>query len=202
MFKALVCLAVAMLALLGCAQPYELKGTAFAEPFARPEFELLSETGQPYRFGERDGKIALLFFGYTTCPDVCPTTMAEARAILEGLGEQAGQVEFLFVTVDPERDSADKLAAYTDAFHPAIVGLTGTPEQLAAVYDDFMVNAVRQEAPESALGYAISHTSRVYLVDQQGNLRLSYGYGTPREDILADVEHLLAHPERGDDEEI
>ncbi|MCA9871058.1 MAG: SCO family protein, partial [Anaerolineae bacterium] len=137
------------------------------------------------------GKVSLLFFGYTTCPDVCPTTLAEARTILNDLGDDANDVEFLFVTVDPERDTPEKLAAYTDAFHPGIIGLTGTPDQLASIYGEFGVRAERVEAPESALGYLMNHTSRMYLVDQDGNLRLSYGYGTPVEDIVNDVKHLV-----------
>ncbi|MCB0200906.1 MAG: SCO family protein [Anaerolineae bacterium] len=182
-------LALALLA--GCGQPYTFQGTAYPEPLARPQVELTSETGQPFDLSDQVGKVSLLFFGYTTCPDVCPTTLAEARTILNDLGDDANDVEFLFVTVDPERDTPEKLAAYTDAFHPGIIGLTGTPDQLASIYGEFGVHAERVEAPESALGYLMNHTSRMYLVDQDGNLRLSYGYGTPVEDIVNDVKHLV-----------
>ncbi|MEZ4767426.1 MAG: SCO family protein [Caldilineales bacterium] len=182
-------LAVALLA--GCGQPYTFQGTAYPEPLARPAVQLTSETGQPFDLSDQSGKVSLLFFGYTTCPDVCPTTLAEARTILNDLGDDAQDVEFLFVTVDPERDTPEKLSAYTDAFHPGIVGLTGTPEQLAAVYDEFGVRAERVDAPDSALGYLMNHTSRMYLVDRDGNLRLSYGYGTPLENIVDDVRHLV-----------
>lgn len=184
--------AVMTLALLaGCGQPYTFQGTAFPEPLARPDFELTSEASQPLRLSDQHGKVVLLFFGYTSCPDICPTTLAEASTILQDLGSDEENVGFLFITADPQRDSPEKLAAYTNAFHPAIVGLTGTPEQLAAVYSDFKVRVEREETPDSALGYQINHTSRMYLVDQDGNLRLSYRYGTPPEEIVKDVRHLL-----------
>jgi len=182
---------VTLALLIGCSQPYAFQGTAFPEPLAQPDFELTSEASQPFRLSDQQGKVVLLFFGYTSCPDICPTTLTEARTILQALGSDADNVEFLFVTADPQRDSPEKLAAYTDAFHPAIVGLTGTPEQLAAVYSDFKVRVEREETPDSALGYQINHTSRMYLVDQDGNLRLSYSYGTPPEQIVKDVKHLL-----------
>ena len=194
MFRAPAWLAAAVvtLALLaGCSQPYAFQGTAFPEPLARPDFELTSEASQPFSLSDQQGKVVLLFFGYTSCPDICPTTLAEARTILNDLGGDVDNVQFLFITADPERDSPEKLAAYTDAFHPAIVGLTGTPEELAAVYSDFKVRVEREETPDSALGYQINHTSRMYLVDQDGNLRLSYSYGTPPDEIVKDVEYLL-----------
>lgn len=175
----------------GCGQPYEFQGTAFPEPLATPQFTLINETGEPLRLGDLQGKVVLLFFGYTTCPDFCPTTLAEARTVLEGLGSKADEVVFLFVTVDPERDTPEKLAAYTNAFHPNIFGLTGDPADLEAVYRDFRVRVEREDLPDSALGYLMGHTTRMYLVDQQGNLRLSYSYGTPPETILQDVKHLL-----------
>ena len=181
----------ALVLLVGCRQPYAYNGTAYPEPLATPQFTLTSESGEPMQLSDLQDKVVLIFFGYTTCPDVCPTTLAEARTILNDLGSDAQDVTFLFVTVDPARDTPEKLAAYTDAFHPGIIGLTGEPDQLAPVYDEFGVLAERVEAPDSALGYLMNHTSRMFLVDQQGNLRLSYRYGTPPEDIVNDVKHLL-----------
>lgn len=190
-----VCTALALL-LLGlvlsaCTKPYEFKGTAYPEGKVAPEFTALVSGGQPLRLSDLRGKVVLLFFGYTSCPDICPTTLTEAKQVLDELGGQAESVRFLFITVDPERDTADKLAAYTQAFHPAILGVTGDPQGLTQARADYGVVAEKQELPGSAVGYVINHTARVFLVDQAGNLRLSYGYGTPPEDILADVRHLL-----------
>lgn len=185
--------ALVVMAASSCSQPYQPRGTAFPTPLATPQFTLTSETGEPLRLADLQGKVVLLFFGYTTCPDYCPTSLAEARQILDDLGEQADQVAVLLITVDPERDTPERLASYTDGFHPGIVGVTGAASDLQAVYDAFLVRAEREEMPDSALGYLVNHTTRTYLVNQQGELALSYGYDAPPEDILADVRQLLNH---------
>lgn len=186
-------LAVLLLSLVlsACGRPYEFKGTAYPEGKAAPEFTKLAADGQPLRLSDLRGKVVLIFFGYTSCPDVCPTTLTEAKQVLDGLGDQAADVRYLFITVDPERDTAQKLAAYTQAFHPAIVGVTGDLQGLAQARADYGVIAEKQELPGSAIGYVINHTARLFLVDTAGDLRLSYAYGTPPQDILADVRHLL-----------
>jgi protein SCO1/2 len=132
-----------------------------------------------------------MFFGYTSCPDVCPTTLAEARWVLEGLGDDADRVIFLFTTVDPERDTPEVLGTYVAAFHPAIVGLTGAPDVLAAVRQDYGIFAEKEVLEGSATDYIVNHTARLFLVDTEGRLRLSYSFGTPPEDILEDIRHLL-----------
>ena len=135
--------------------------------------------------------IVLMFFGYPSCPDVCPTTLAEAKRILDGLGEDADQVTFLFITVDPERDTTEVLATYVTAFHPNIVGLTGSPDELDGVRQAYGIIAEKEVLDESATGYIVNHTARVFLVDAEGRLRLSYRFGTPPDDILQDIRHLL-----------
>ena len=103
--RRLVWLAAALAALVllaGCGEPYAYKGTAFPEPLATPHFTLTSETGEPMELSDLRGKVVLIFFGYTTCPDFCPTTLGEARTVLEDLGKKADDVAFLFVTVDPD----------------------------------------------------------------------------------------------------
>jgi protein SCO1/2 len=132
-----------------------------------------------------------MFFGYTSCPDVCPTTLAEAKRVLEGLGDDADRVTFLFITVDPERDTPEVLGTYVTAFHPAIVGLTGAPNDLATVRQDYGVFAEKEVLEGSAAGYIVNHTARVFLVDAEGRLRLSYSFGTPSGDVLEDIRHLL-----------
>ncbi|MEA3334756.1 MAG: SCO family protein [Chloroflexota bacterium] len=187
---ALVLILVAS-ALSGCGKSYEFKGTAYPANREAADFELMASSGDLYRLSDHQDKVHLLFFGYTSCPDVCPTSLSEARQVLEGLGDDAEQVQVLFITVDPERDSVTKLANYTAAFHPAILGLTGDQDELAVVRDEYGIIAEKKIFSESALGYLVNHTARMFLVDQEGNLSYSYRFKTPAEDILSDVQHLI-----------
>ena len=191
MFSSPVLLALLAALLLSACGSYQFQGTEYAEPSPAPDFELKKTDGQHFRLSEQRGQIVLMFFGYTSCPDVCPTTLAEANQIFRGLDNDADQVRFLFITVDPDRDTPEVLSNYVTAFHPAIVGLTGTPDELQAVYRDYGIFAEKEELSESAVGYVVNHTARVFLVDAQGRLRLSYAFGTPPEDILQDIRHLL-----------
>lgn len=177
--------------LLNSCQTYDFRGTLYGESELAPDFGLHNVQGGIYRLSESRGHIVLIYFGYTFCPDICPGTLAHARQMFDSLGEQADMVEFLFVTVDPGRDTADVMAAYVSAFHPRIVGLTGSPDELSKVFADYGIVAEKELLPESAVGYVMNHTTRVFLVDQPGNLRLSYPFGTPTEDMVADIRHLL-----------
>lgn len=189
--RTLTLLVAFTLLLAGCARAYELKGTAYPPDKVAADFTLATADGQTFRLGDHRGELLLLFFGYTSCPDICPTTLAEAKQILDGLGKQADRVRFLFITVDPERDTPERLAAYTGLFHPAIIGLTGDPTELARVQQAYGIMAEKEQLSDSAVGYVINHTSRMFLVDANGHLRLSYAYGTPVADIVADLRHLL-----------
>lgn len=177
--------------LLSACRPYEFNGTEYPDPEPAADFTLEDTSGKSFRLSDQRGRIVLLFFGFTSCPDVCPTTLSEAARILEGLGDQAQQVRFAFVTVDPERDTQQRLGQYVARFHPDIVGLTGTPDELQAVYDAYGIYAQKVPLEDSAAEYTMDHTARVFLVDQDGRLRLSYSFGTPVEEILQDVQYLL-----------
>jgi protein SCO1/2 len=183
-------LALVSFILTGC-QSYQFKGTLYPDPQAAPDFELAATDGGHFRLSDQRGDVVLMFFGYTSCPDVCPTTLAEARRVLQDLGDDAEHVTFLFITVDPERDTPAVLATYTGAFHPEIVGLTGTPDELEAVRQAYGVVAEKEVLEGSATGYIVNHTARVFLVDAEGQLRLSYSFGTPPENIVEDIRHLL-----------
>jgi protein SCO1/2 len=183
---------LALLALLlPACQAYQFKGTLHEGDRPAPDFELAAADGGRFRLSEQRGEIVLMFFGYTSCPDVCPMTLAEARQILDRLEGDVERVTFVFITVDPERDTPEILARYVQTFHPDIRGLTGTPGELEAVRQAYGVVAEKEVLDDSAAGYMISHTARVFLVDGEGRLRLSYSFGTPPEDIVQDIRHLL-----------
>ena len=180
-----------VLLLSTACQSYQFKGAHYADPQMAPHFELSATDGEAFRLSDQRGQITLMFFGYTSCPDVCPTTLAEANQVLKGLGEDSDQVNFVFITVDPERDTPQVLGTYVKAFHPDIIGLTGTPEEFSVVRQDYGIFAEKEVLENSAAGYVVNHTARVFLVDAEGRLRLSYSFGTPPEDILEDIRHLL-----------
>jgi protein SCO1 len=173
------------------SEPASFRGTSYGEPYpAAPEIHLTRAGGTTFRLSEARGKVVALFFGYTSCPDVCPTTMAELRQALEKLGDRADQVQVLFVTVDPERDTPARVQEYVDHFNPDFIGLSGSESELAPVWNEY---GVFREVVEStsAAGYLVDHTARVTVIDQQGNLRLSYPFDTPVEDIIHDLKLLL-----------
>jgi protein SCO1/2 len=178
--------------MLSACQPYRFKGTEYLDPAPAPDFELTRSDGGRLQLRNQRGQTILLFFGFTACPDVCPTTLADARRILEGLGDEADNVQYLFITVDPERDTPEVLQKYVSIFDPAIVGLTGSAEELSRVWADYGIFVEKTALESSDLGYTVTHTARVFVVDEEGRLRLSYAFGTPYEDILGDVRHLLA----------
>ncbi len=180
-----------LILLLAACQPYQFKGTEYPEGIQAEDFTLTTTEGRPFRLSEQRGEIVLMFFGYTSCPDVCPTTLAEAKRIMEGLDDDAANVRFLFITVDPERDTPQHLGQYVSNFHPDIIGLTGTTEELQTVFSAYGIYAAKAPLENSAAGYSMDHTARVFLVDGDGRLRLSYAFGTPDKEILQDIQYLL-----------
>jgi protein SCO1/2 len=190
-FGALALLALAAAAVFLSARPADFRGTSYAEPYpVAPAITLTRADGQPFRLSDQRGKIVLLFFGYTSCPDVCPTTLAELKLVMDELGDAADSVRVVFITVDPDRDTPEKIQKYVEHFNPAFLGLTGSMDELQVVWDDYGVyRSVNQSA--SALGYIVDHTARITLIDGDGNLRLSYGFQTPVEDIVHDIKLLL-----------
>lgn len=173
------------------AKPPSFRGTLYAEPFPpAPEIALTKADGSTFRLSEQKGKIHLIFFGYTSCPDFCPTTLAEMKLLMDALGEDAENVQVVFVTVDPEKDTPRKIQEYVNRFHPRFIGLSGTQTELEPIWQAYTI--FREATNQStALGTVINHTVRLYLVDVEGNLRLSYAYGTPYADVAADIELLL-----------
>lgn len=178
---------IALLAVAGLAlaQPYRLRGSIIDPPQPAPAIAL-----NGFDLSAQRGKVVLLFFGYTTCPDVCPATLGEMKQVLQRLGGQAQNVQVVFVTVDPQRDTPEKMQRYTAAFDPRIAGVTGKEEDLQPIWQAYGVyREIRQGG--TAAGYLVDHSARVYLIDREGFLRATYPFGTPVEDLLSDVRFLL-----------
>lgn len=181
---------LAAMALVACGGP-AFRGSVVDPPVDVPDFTLTDENGQPFRLSDQRGSVVLLFFGYTSCPDVCPTTLATWRRVHEALGDDVERVRFAFVTVDPERDTVERLGMHVNAFNPDFIGLTGTPDELQAVYDVFDVYFEKDTSSGSALGYLVNHTATTFVLDPEGRWRLRETFGTEVEDIVHDIRALL-----------
>jgi protein SCO1/2 len=166
-----------------------LPGTLLDPPKEVGDFTLTDQDGQPFRLSDLHGRVALLFFGYTNCPDICPTTLAEFKRVKALLGDDAGRVAFVFVSVDGARDTPERLAAYVRAFDPQFIGLTGDDATLRPIARDFGVFYQRVNY-ESDTNYLVDHTASTFVVDQQGRLRLVFPYGTDPAAIVARLRAL------------
>jgi protein SCO1 len=187
----LAVIATATFLVLFFAKPASFRGASYNEPYpTAPQIELIKSNGEMFRLSDQKGKIVLLFFGYTSCPDVCPTTLAELKQVMDGLGGKAKSVQVVFISVDPERDTPEKIQQYVEHFSKGFIGLSGSTEKLQSIWDKYGVFREKVTS-DSALGYTVNHTARTYLVDADGNLRLSYGFQTPVEDIVSDLKILL-----------
>jgi protein SCO1/2 len=188
----LLVVSVAALLTFLLSKPASFRGASYGKPFpAAPGIELKKSDGGSFLLSDQKGKLVLLFFGYTACPDVCPTTLAELKQVMDGLGDSAESVQVVFVSVDPGRDTSEKMQKYVDHFNSSFIGLSGTTGDLEKIWRDYGVFREVVQAENSALGYIVNHTARVTLIDRDGNLRLSYGFQTPVEDIVHDIQILL-----------
>jgi protein SCO1/2 len=187
----LVLIGVVMAAILFFPKADSFRGTVYDPPLPAPEFELTRDNGSSFRLSERRGDIVLLFFGYTSCPDVCPTTLSDLRRVMDDLGTDAERVQVVYVTVDPKRDTPQKVQEYVSLFNPGFIGLSGSMEELERIWSDYGVYREEEQMPNSATGYLVTHSARVYVIDRDGNLHLSYSYGTPTDDIVHDLKILF-----------
>jgi protein SCO1/2 len=182
---------VAGLFLWAGGDPHEFSGTVYTDTEPAPEFTLTADDGQRHSLDEYRGKVVLMYFGYTFCPDVCPTSLAELAVAVASLDpSDREQVQVIMVSVDPARDTPEVLDQYMAHFDPAFVGFTGTDEEVASVAADYNVFYQVQEGTP-ATGYLVDHWSGVYLIDGEGNLVESFSYGTPGEMIASDVAEWL-----------
>lgn len=182
---------VTLLAACGPSGAPSFKATDVTGADYAKSFQLTDHTGKDRTLADFGGKVVVIFFGFTHCPDVCPTTLAGMRAAMEKLGDDAGRVQVLFITIDPERDTRDLLAQYVPSFDPSFIGLYGDADATARVAKEFKV--FYQKVPGTTPGsYTMDHSAGSYVFDPQGRLRLYVRHGANPDDIAADLKLLLA----------
>jgi protein SCO1/2 len=184
-------LALSLLALLlsACARQFtatDVTGAAFGR-----DFHLTDHNGVARSLADFRGKVVVMFFGYTQCPDVCPTTMADLAAALQMLGADASRVQVLFVTVDPQRDTPELLRRYVPAFNPTFLGLYADEAGTAAVAEEFRI-FYRRQAGATPSSYTVDHSAGTYAFDTQGRLRLFFNYGQGSAVFAHDIRLLLS----------
>lgn len=180
----------------GCAPKHTFTGLVFDDLQPAGDIIGTSHTGEPFALTDLRGQVVLVFFGYTFCPDVCPTTLAEVAGAMRIIAEEdpkaTESLAALFVTIDPERDTVERLAQYVPAFHPKIVGVVVEPSLLDAVKSSFGVYAEKSDVSQSsAAGYLMDHTAGVYVIDRKGNLLALFSHDTPADMLAADLKLLL-----------
>ncbi|HZE91226.1 MAG TPA: SCO family protein [Rhizobacter sp.] len=170
----------------GVFKSVDITGADYGRSLSLPD-----QNGKLRMLADFKGKITVVFFGYTQCPDVCPTTMAELAQVKKAMGSDGERIQGVFITVDPERDTPEVLKGYMASFDPSFIALRGTPEQTAALAKDFKVFFAK--VPGKTEGsYTMDHTAGSYIFDTQGKLRLFTRYGGGAEALSSDIKALLA----------
>jgi protein SCO1/2 len=183
----------AVLLLASLVHGAEFKGGLLTPAKAAPDFALTTQDGKDFRLSRERGNVVALWFGYTFCPDVCPTTLSELAQARTRLGADAKRFRIVFVTVDPERDTPARLREYTNAFSGSFTSLTGSPERLAEVRKAYGVTAEKHVVAGTSAMYLIDHSAFVYVIDPAGQLRLMFPFGMSIDDMVHDFKQLL-HP--------
>lgn len=156
-----------------------------------PDFHLMTQNGNRVALSQFKGKAVIMSFGFTQCPDICPTTLMMLKDVLNKLGDSKDRVQVLFVTVDPERDTPKRLKDYVPYFDNSFLGLTGTSQEIANVAESYGVNYFK-EYTDSKSGYLMTHTSSVYVIDSKGNLFLEYSPNEFDSNLIAeDIKRIL-----------
>jgi protein SCO1/2 len=174
----------------GCSEP-ALRGIAIDPPKPAPVLSVARATGDTFSLSQQQGRAVLLFFGYTHCPDICPTTLADWARVRRQLGARADRVRFVFVSVDPARDTPVIAQQYATQFDSTFIGLSPAEADLPAIQYAFGVTSARDAAGRDSTDYLVSHASQAFLVAPDGRLRVMYSFGASVDDVVADLEQLL-----------
>ena len=190
---ALVASLLVFLTALGTTTAEEegFKSGVFDPPRAAPGFELKGSNGSTLTLQQFRGKVVIVQFGFSVCPRICPKTLANLALAFEQLGTAASDVQAIFVTVDPERDTPERLREFLQFFNPTFLGATGSEEKLSAVREAYGVIATKAISEDKKLGYEVHHSSSIYLVDREGMLRVLVPFGKSPEAIAHDLKLLL-----------
>lgn len=181
-------------AVVAANAPSQLRAGTFDPPREAPGFTLQGSNGQDVRLAEHRGKVVVLGFGFTSCPNVCPTTLAVLAQARKKLGELSKDVQVIYVTVDPERDSPQRMREYLSTFDPSFIGATGSPDAIAAVRKEYGIMAEKKVFGSS---YSVAHSSYTYLIDRHGRLRALMPYGRTPDDYVHDLKLMLREPAAG-----
>ncbi len=169
--------------------PTILNGSPLSPAKIAPDFTLESDRGE-IRLSDYRGKLVLLYFGYTYCPDVCPTTMLTLKQAVADSGLSSNDLQVFFITVDPVRDTVERTGSYARYFNPSFDGLSGTQDQIAQVASDYQIHYHYNDS-ESATNYTVDHTSYILAIDRQGNQRLIWPHGMEADKIASDLKALM-----------
>jgi protein SCO1/2 len=170
----------------------EMKSGVFDPPRAAPDFALQGSHGELFKLSDARGRVVILGFGFSHCPEICPVTLANLSRVMKNIGDAANGVQVVYITVDPERDTVARLREYMKHFHPRFIGLTGDAAELADIRREYGILIEKEEHKNG--NYEVHHSSYLYLIDRQGLLRALVPYGKSVADIAHDVQILLAEP--------
>lgn len=179
---------------LTATEEYEWNGMAYEPPRDLGTVTLTNTEGEELSLQDLGGKPVLLYFGYTYCPDFCPATLTDFQRVKMALGDEAEDVAFVMVTVDPARDTPERMKEYLDFYDPQFIGLTGSEGEITVATQEFGITSTAGEATPRANGddvYWVDHSTKTYLLGPDGNLIVEYAWGTGAEEITEDVRHIL-----------
>ena len=185
-----------MLATRVFAGKYEYQGSVFNPPAPAENIRLADQNGSPFQLSDQKGKVVLLYFGYTNCLDVCQITMAELKQVKTELKDQADKVSVVFVTTDPARDNAGVVKEFLARFDPSFIGLTGNLADLQPVWQAYgvyqaKIDDAHSDSQANSSSYEVDHSTRVYVIDPNGDLRMTFPYGMEVNAMVSDLTHLF-----------
>jgi protein SCO1/2 len=178
------------LTLAACGS-HTFHGTRLEPPNQAPDFALTRESGEVFRLSEQRGAVVLLFFGFTHCPDVCPTALSDLAAVFRKLGPDAERVRVAFITIDPERDTPAQVAKYVKLFDKRFIGLAGARAEIDPIAKAYGVTVQRRDLPGSALVYTMDHSAFIYVIDPDGMWGQQFGPDVSVGDMADDIRYTL-----------
>ncbi len=191
MQRLIVLLFVALILISGCGAPHQFSGSVIDPPKSVTDWIIPDQHGQPFQLDTERGKVTLLYFGYTNCPDFCPPTMGDWKQLRQLLGTQADDVRFVMISIDPQRDTEQVLAQFLERFDPTFVGLRPTASQLAGLSKEYGLGLTSHAEGDANGNHQLPHGTHTYVLDQSGDLRLLFSSDVDVSGMSADIKQLL-----------